>query len=119
MFWQTSWLAVQSRKRWRRRWRSGWKERQEEYLRELRMEILREETGPDNPFTLKKYAELEKLEQKKLSTSINEYLRPKELTAVVGQEKAIKALFAKIASPYPQHVILYGPPGVGKPPSPG
>ena len=36
-------------------------ERHEEYLRELRMEILREETGPDNPFTLKKYAELEKL----------------------------------------------------------
>ncbi len=89
-------------------------ERHEEYLRELRMEILREETGPDNPFTLKKYAELEKLEQKKLSASISEHLRPKELTAVVGQEKAIKALFAKIASPYPQHVILYGPPGVGK-----
>ncbi len=89
-------------------------ERQEEYLRELRMEILREERGPDNPFTLKKYAELEKLEQRKLSTSINEYLRPTDLTAVVGQENAIKALFAKIASPYPQHVILYGPPGVGK-----
>ncbi len=89
-------------------------QRHEEYLRELRMEILREETGPDNPFTLKKYAELEKLERKKLSTSISEYLRPRELSAVIGQEKAIKALFAKIASPYPQHVILYGPPGVGK-----
>ena len=89
-------------------------ERHEEYLRELRMEILREEKGIDNPFTLKKYAELERLEQRKLSTSINEYLRPEHLTEVVGQEKAIKALFAKIASPYPQHVILYGPPGVGK-----
>ena len=89
-------------------------QRHEEYLRELRMEILREETGPDNPFTLKKYVELEKLERKKLSTSISEYLRPRELSAVIGQEKAIKALFAKIASPYPQHVILYGPPGVGK-----
>lgn len=89
-------------------------ERHQEYLRELRMEVLREEKGPDNPFTLKKYAELEKLEQRKLSTSISEYLRPEHLAEVVGQEQAIKALFAKIASPYPQHVILYGPPGVGK-----
>ncbi|NMB12361.1 MAG: ATP-dependent protease, Lon family [Firmicutes bacterium] len=89
-------------------------ERHEEYLRELRMEILREEKGVDNPFTLKKYAELERLEHRKLATSINEYLRPGELTEVVGQEKAIRSLFAKIASPYPQHVILYGPPGVGK-----
>lgn len=89
-------------------------QRHEDYLRELRLEVLREEKGPDNPFTLKKYAELEKLEQRKLSTSINEYLRPDQLSEVVGQEKAIKALFAKIASPYPQHVILYGPPGVGK-----
>ena len=89
-------------------------ERHEEYIRELRMEVLREEKGADNPLTLKKYAELERLEQRKLSTSINESLRPERLTEVVGQEQAIKALFAKIASPYPQHVILYGPPGVGK-----
>ena len=41
-------------------------------------------------------------------------LRPKTLDQVVGQESAIKALIAKLASPYPQHVILYGPPGVGK-----
>ena len=89
-------------------------ERHEEYLREVRLEILREEKGPDNPFTLKKYAELEKLEQRKLSASIGEFLRPGDLSGVVGQEKAVKAMFAKIASPYPQHVILYGPPGVGK-----
>jgi len=36
------------------------------------------------------------------------------LRDVVGQEAAIAALIAKISSPYPQHVILYGPPGVGK-----
>ncbi len=32
----------------------------------------------------------------------------------MGQDKSLKALVSKIASPYPQHVILYGPPGVGK-----
>ena len=89
-------------------------ERHEEYLREVRLEILKEEKGPDNPSTLRKYAELEKLEQRKLSASIGEFLRPSHLSEVIGQEKAIKAMFAKIASPYPQHVILYGPPGVGK-----
>ena len=31
-----------------------------------------------------------------------------------AKRPAIKALLAKLASPYPQHVILYGPPGVGK-----
>ena len=89
-------------------------QRHEEYMREVRLEILREEKGPDNPYTLKKYAELERLEQNRLSTSIGDFLRPGELSEVIGQDKAIKAMFAKIASPYPQHVILYGPPGVGK-----
>ncbi len=41
-------------------------------------------------------------------------LRPQALRDVVGQDAAIRALLAKISSPYPQHAILYGPPGVGK-----
>jgi len=41
-------------------------------------------------------------------------LRPKDLSDVIGQDRAIRALLSKLASPFPQHVILYGPPGVGK-----
>ena len=41
-------------------------------------------------------------------------LRPEELSEIVGQERAIKSLISKLSSPYPQHIILYGPPGVGK-----
>lgn len=89
-------------------------ERHDEYLKELRMQILQEEQGPDNPQTLKRYAELERLERRRLSSSASERLRPRSVDEVVGQERAIKALFAKIVSPFPQHVILYGPPGVGK-----
>ncbi|HHV62850.1 MAG TPA: ATP-dependent protease, Lon family [Firmicutes bacterium] len=89
-------------------------QRHEEYVREIKMQILKEDAGPDNAQTLKKYAELEKLEQVKLSKSILEVLRPSSFDEVVGQERAIKALLSKIASPFPQHVILYGPPGVGK-----
>ena len=43
-----------------------------------------------------------------------EVLRPKSLAEIVGQEQAIASLVSKLASPYPQHIILYGPPGVGK-----
>lgn len=89
-------------------------QRHEDYVKELRMQILKEDAGPDNAQTLKKFAELEKLEQKRLAKSAMEILRPSSISEVVGQERAVKALLSKVASPYPQHVILYGPPGVGK-----
>lgn len=89
-------------------------ERHDEYIKEIKKQIIRESEGADNPQTLKKYAELEKLEQRGLSRSAMELLRPSSLDEIVGQERAIKALMSKIASPFPQHVILYGPPGIGK-----
>lgn len=89
-------------------------ERHEEFVRELKIQVLKEDGGPDNAATLKKYAELEKKEHTQLARSIAELLRPAHVDEVIGQSRAIKALFAKIASPFPQHVILYGPPGVGK-----
>ena len=89
-------------------------ERHDEYVRELKLQVLKEDAGPDNPHTLKKLAELERLEQRSLANSILASMRPTSVDEVVGQESAKRALFAKIASPFPQHVILYGPPGVGK-----
>lgn len=90
-------------------------ERHQEYVKEIRMQVLKEEQNhAENPQTLKKYAMLEVLEQKKLTKSAMELLRPAALGEIVGQERAVEALRAKLASPYPQHLILYGPPGVGK-----
>lgn len=89
-------------------------QRHEEYLKEIKIQILQESAGPDNPNTLKKLAELEKLDSINLSKSALETLKPAKLDEVVGQDRAVKALLSKIASPFPQHVILYGPPGVGK-----
>jgi len=43
-----------------------------------------------------------------------EHMRPASLDEVVGQSQAVRSLISKVASPYPRHVILYGPPGVGK-----
>src|ERR1700681_2055086 len=89
-------------------------QRHQEYLRELRLEALREDAGPETPATQKRLADLEALDARGLARAALDVLRPKSLDQVVGQEPAIKALIAKLASPYPQHVILYGPPGVGK-----
>ncbi|MCL6591678.1 MAG: Lon family ATP-dependent protease [Firmicutes bacterium] len=89
-------------------------QRHEDYLKEIKIQILQESSGPDNPHTLKKLADLERLDQINLSKPALETLKPSSLSEVVGQDRAIKALLAKIASPFPQHVILYGPPGVGK-----
>jgi ATP-dependent Lon protease len=89
-------------------------ERQEKYVDEVRLGILKKQKGPENAKTLKKYAQLEVLDSKKLTKSIQSLLRPEAFEEIVGQERAIKSLLSKMASPYPQHIILYGPPGVGK-----
>ncbi|MFN2449842.1 MAG: Lon family ATP-dependent protease [Candidatus Baltobacteraceae bacterium] len=89
-------------------------ERHQDYLKDLKLEALREDSGPETPVTQKKLEDLEKLSGSGLSASALQLLRPQSLKEVVGQEAAIRSLLAKISSPYPQHVILYGPPGVGK-----
>jgi ATP-dependent Lon protease len=89
-------------------------ERHLDYIKELRMQVLKEEAGPDNAQTLKKYAELEMLEKRSLSKGTAELMRPQRLEEVVGQDEAVKSLLTKLSSPFPQHVLLYGPPGVGK-----
>ena len=89
-------------------------ERHQEYLKDLKLEALREDSGPETPATQKKLAELQDLNTRGLSASALQLLRPQSLKEIVGQELAIRSLLAKISSPYPQHVILYGPPGVGK-----
>ena len=89
-------------------------QRQEEYVKELKLQVLKENTGPENPQTLKKLEQLENLEKISLSISAREKLSPRNMSEVLGQERAIQAMLAKLVTPYPQHVILYGPPGVGK-----
>lgn len=89
-------------------------ERHLDYMRELRKEALKEEDGPENSTTLKRLADLEELELKGLDASALAIMRPSDLSEVVGQKAAVASLVSKIGTPYPQHVLLYGPPGVGK-----
>ncbi|MCR5834388.1 MAG: Lon family ATP-dependent protease [Selenomonadaceae bacterium] len=86
----------------------------QEYVKDMRMQILREETTTESAHDQKKREELQELEEVHLTQSVMELLRPQSLEEIVGQERAIKSLRSKLSSPYPQHLILYGPPGVGK-----
>jgi len=97
-----------------RRVQDRMKERQDEYLRAIRMQVMQDALGPETESTRAKLEELQRLEEVRLARTALEALRPRKLSQVVGQERAIRALLAKLAVPIPQHVILYGPPGVGK-----
>ncbi len=57
---------------------------------------------------------LNKMKQIHLSDPLNERVRPMHFEDIVGQEQGIQALKAILCGPNPQHVIIYGPPGVGK-----
>ncbi|HAT4332029.1 Lon family ATP-dependent protease [Clostridium perfringens] len=89
-------------------------EKQEKYVDELRVNIMKKKKGPENAKTEKKIEELEELDERVPNKNIMSLLRPDSFDEVVGQERAVKSLLSKLASPYPQHIILYGPPGVGK-----
>lgn len=61
--------------------------------------------------------ELEKLRRMRsisLSQPLAEKTRPSSVQEIIGQKEGLKALRAALCGPNPQHVIIYGPPGVGK-----
>ena len=87
----------------------------EEYVDDIRRQVISEESpGTESPHDKKKREDLEALEQVHLTQSVMELLRPQNFDEIVGQERAVRSLMAKLSSPYPQHLLLYGPPGVGK-----
>ena len=87
----------------------------EEYVDDIRRQVISEESpGAESPHDKKKREALEALEKVHLTQSVMELLRPKKFDEIVGQERAVRSLMAKLSSPYPQHLLLYGPPGVGK-----
>lgn len=62
----------------------------------------------------KETAKLTEQRQIHLTEPLNEKTRPGEICEIIGQAQAIRALKAAICSSNPQHIIIYGPPGVGK-----
>lgn len=89
-------------------------EKQEKYIDEVRLSVINKQKGVENKKTLGKLNNLIELDSKVTSKNIMSFLRPQNFEQVIGQDRAVKSLISKLSSPYPQHIILYGPPGVGK-----
>ena len=49
-----------------------------------------------------------------LTEPLSEKTRPTKFDEIIGQEEGLKALRAALCGPNPQHLLIYGPPGVGK-----
>jgi len=62
----------------------------------------------------KEIEQLRKMRSISLTEPLSERVRPVSFDDIVGQEDGIKSLKAALCGPNPQHVIIYGPPGVGK-----
>ncbi|KXG43016.1 ATP-dependent protease LonB [Tepidibacillus decaturensis] len=62
----------------------------------------------------KELEKLQKLRQISLTEPLAEKTRPSTFQEIIGQQEGLKALRAALCSPNPQHVIIYGPPGIGK-----
>ncbi|MFD3260640.1 ATP-dependent protease LonB [Paenibacillus lentus] len=62
----------------------------------------------------KEMEKLRKLRAVSLTKPLAERTRPATMNDIVGQKDGLRALKAALCSANPQHVIIYGPPGVGK-----
>lgn len=62
----------------------------------------------------REYEKLQRMRALKLSEPLAERVRPAKFADIVGQEDGIKSLKAILCGKNPQHVIIYGPPGIGK-----
>src|SRR5690625_4386585 len=79
--------------------------------------LLRQQQTNRSAIDKESRKEMEKLLQLtriSLTEPLSERTRPASFDEIVGQEDGLRALRAAICGPNPQHVLIYGPPGVGK-----
>lgn len=62
----------------------------------------------------REYEKLQKMRSLHLSEPLAERVRPAAFEDIIGQEDGIKSLKAILCGKNPQHVLIYGPPGIGK-----
>mgnify|MGYP003744874831 FL=1 len=81
------------------------------------LNLLKNQQGSRGAIQRESKKEMERLEKMRrisLTQPLSEKTRPSDFSEIEGQEDGIRALKAALCSPNPQHVIIYGPPGVGK-----
>ncbi|TYQ17677.1 UNVERIFIED_CONTAM: Lon-like ATP-dependent protease [Acetivibrio alkalicellulosi] len=81
------------------------------------LNLLKSQQGNKNAIEKESKKEMEKLKKLrdiKLTEPLSEKTRPSSIKDIVGQSQGLRALRAALCGPNPQHVLIYGPPGVGK-----
>lgn len=79
--------------------------------------LLKQQQGNKNAVEKESRKEMEKLQRLRaisLTEPLAEKTRPKKFSEIIGQEEGLRSMRAALCGPNPQHVIVYGPPGVGK-----
>ena len=79
--------------------------------------LLRNQQGSKTAVVKESYKEKDKLRKMRgfaLTEPLSSLTRPACFADVIGQDDGIEALQAALCGPNPQHVIIYGPPGIGK-----
>ncbi|WP_206831058.1 ATP-dependent protease LonB [Alicyclobacillus fructus] len=79
--------------------------------------LLRTQSQSRHAIERESKKELEKLRRMRaisLTEPLAERTRPQRIEDIIGQQDGVRALRAALCGPNPQHVIIYGPPGVGK-----
>ena len=62
----------------------------------------------------KRVEEMAELRKITLTKPLSEEMRPKKEEDIIGQKDGLKALKIALCGPMPQHILIYGAPGVGK-----
>ncbi len=79
--------------------------------------LLRNQQSSKGAVDRESKREMEKLENMRnvsLSEPLAEKTRPANFDEIIGQNDGLRALRASLCGANPQHIIIYGPPGVGK-----
>jgi Lon-like ATP-dependent protease len=79
--------------------------------------LLRSQQGSKVAVDREVKKELEKIQSLRrisLAEPLSERTRPRRFEEIIGQEDGLKALRAALCCSNPQHVLVYGQPGVGK-----
>lgn len=79
--------------------------------------LLRSQHGNRVAVDRESKKEMEKIQHLRrisLAEPLAEKTRPQRFDEIIGQDEGLKALRAALCGPNPQHVLIYGPPGVGK-----
>jgi len=79
--------------------------------------LLKTQQGSRTAVEKESFKELEKLRKLRaisLTEPLSEKTRPGKFEEIVGQQEGLRILRAALCGPNPQHVIIYGSPGIGK-----